>query len=64
MNSKNKKLSDNNIFVHKSDKKKALLTAFDSKMLKESIKAKSQVNKVNVSYPTNQKYLSIDKNYR
>lgn len=57
-------MSDHNIFLHKSDKKKALLTAFDSKMLKESIKAKSQVNKVNVSYPTNIKYLSIDKSYR
>lgn len=60
MDTKNKKLSDFNILnQNKNDRKKVFSSAFDSKILKEAIKAKSQSHRVHVSYSSNFKYKNI-----
>ncbi len=60
MDTKNKKLSSREFAnQNKTEKKKALLNAFDNKMLKEAIKAKSQSNQVNVAYSNPFKYKNI-----
>jgi hypothetical protein len=63
MDSKSKKLSENCIPPnHITEKKKTLLSVYDSKMLKVAIKAKSQSQNLNTSSSVNFNYTSNDKN--